>query len=180
MSGAVRSVPVEPESNGGGGEDHGSSGFTYELAQAALARSNEDAQRYGSIGALLERIERKADAAIDDLRALRGTARTTAEGVADMRVAMTRQEVRLQAVERAVRDDDHRHGEIVGALARIEARESKHQTRLQSITDEVTEVKAAHGGWLAVGSFMDRHRKVASTVAFLVLLGFQIFHLLRK
>ena len=65
-------------------------------------------------------------------------------------------------------------------LARIEARESKHQTRLQSITDEVTEVKAAHGGWLAVGSFMDRHRKVASTVAFLVLLGFQIFHLLRK
>lgn len=175
---AVRSVPVP---HNGSDDDRGPhTTLERELAQAALVRSNEDAQRYESIAGLLERLERKADASIDDIRKLGSVARTTAEGVADLRVAMTRQEVRLQAVERAVRDDDHRHGEIVGALARIEARESKHQTRLQSITDEVTEVKAAHGGWLAVGSFMDRHRKLASTVAFLVLLGFQIFHLLKK
>jgi len=143
------------------------------LSQAALARSNEDAQRYAGIAAFLAGLDRKADASIKDLRDIRAALSTIA-------TEQARQAASLGKLERDRNDDDERHGQIVAALARIEARESVHRTKLDSITEEVTEVKAAHGGWLAVGSFMDRHRKVASTVAFLVLLGFQIFHLLRK
>ena len=143
------------------------------LSQAALARSNEDAQRYAGIAAFLAGLDRKADASIKDLRDIRAALATIA-------TEQARQAAVLGKLERDRNDDDERHGQIVAALARIEARESVHRTELKSITEEVTEVKAAHGGWLAVGSFMDRHRKVASTVAFLVLLGFQVFHLLRK
>ena len=143
------------------------------LSQAALARSNEDAQRYAGIASFLAGLDRKADASIKDLRDIRVALSTIA-------TEQARQGALLHSLERGRNADDERHGQIVAALARIEARESVHRTKLDSITEEVTEVKAAHGGWLAVGSFMDRHRKVASTVAFLVLLGFQIFHLLKK
>lgn len=143
------------------------------LSQAALARSNEDAQRYAGIAAFLAGLDRKADASIKDLRDIRAALSTIA-------TEQARQGSLLHSLERDRNADDERHGQIVAALARIESRESVHRTKLDSITEEVTEVKAAHGGWLAVGGFMDRHRKVASTVAFLVLLGFQIFHLLKK
>lgn len=169
-----RAVESTPVTRNGSDDDRGPhTTLERELAQAALARSNEDAQRYESIGALLERIESKADASIKDMRDIRAALSTIA-------TEQARQAAVLGKLERDRNDDDERHGQIVAALARIESRESVHRTQLDSITEEVTEVKAAHGGWLAVGSFMDRHRKVASTVAFLVLLGFQIFHLLRK
>lgn len=177
MSPTLAVVP-DTESNGHGGDLEAE--LLRLLSQAALARSNEDAQRYEGIAAFLAGLDRKADASVEDLRKIRAALATIAEEQARTSAAITRLGVQIQAVERATRDDDERHGQIVAALARIEARESVHRTELKSITEEVTEVKAAHGGWLAVGSFMDRHRKVASTVAFLVLLGFQIFHLLKK
>lgn len=174
------SADETPTSNGTSDSDGEGTSFERELAQAALARSNEDVTRYTTIGQILERVESKADAAIKDVRGMTQTIRTTADGVSDLRVAMTRQELRLATVERAAALSDERHGQIMAVLARLESRESEHRTELKSITNEVGQVKAAHGGWLAVGSFMDRHRKLASTVAFLVLLGFQIFHLLKK
>lgn len=177
MSPTLAVVP-DPESNGHGGDLEAE--LLRLLSQAALARSNEDAQRYEGIARFLAGLDRKADASVEDLRKIRAALATVAEEQARTSAAITRMGVQLQVVERAARDDDERHGQIVAALARIEHRESQHRTKLDSITEEVTEVKAAHGGWLAVGSFMDRHRKLASTVAFLVLLGFQIFHLLRK
>lgn len=173
---APRLVETTPVSNGGHddrSEPAAESLDVREVATALIALRNDLGGRYGVLAQHVQDVHEVAS----DIRAAVSTIATEQARASS---AITRLGVQLQAVERAVRDDDHRHGEIVGALARIEARESKHQTRLQSITDEVTEVKAAHGGWLAVGSFMDRHRKVASTVAFLVLLGFQIFHLLRK
>lgn len=169
---AVESTPVTRN----GHDDDEPSGRTTlarEMAQAALTRSHEDEQRYESIAEMLVRLEAKADASITDLRAIRAMLATIAD-------EQTRQAGALRALERDRNADDERHGQIVAALARIESRESVHRTQLDSITEEVTEVKAAHGGWLAVGSFMDRHRKLASTVAFLVLLGFQVFHLLKK
>lgn len=169
---AVESTPVTRNGHDDD-EPSGRSTLAREMAQAALVRSHEDEQRYESIAEMLVRLEAKADASITDLRAIRAMLATIAD-------EQTRQAGALRALERDRNADDERHGQIVAALARIEARESVHRTKLDSITEEVTEVKAAHGGWLAVGSFMDRHRKLASTVAFLVLLGFQVFHLLKK
>lgn len=170
---AVESTPVTRNGHDDDESDSGRTTLEREMAQAALVRSHEDEQRYESIAEMLVRLEAKADASITDLRAIRAMLATIAD-------EQTRQAGALRALERDRNADDERHGQIVAALARIEARESVHRTELKSITEEVTEVKAAHGGWLAVGSFMDRHRKLASTVAFLVLLGFQIFHLLKK
>lgn len=169
---AVESTPVTRN----GHDDDEPSGRTTlarEMAQAALVRSHEDEQRYESIAEMLVRLEAKADASITDLRAIRAMLATIAD-------EQTRQAGALRALERDRNADDERHGQIVGALARIEARESVHRTQLDSITEEVTEVKAAHGGWLAVGSFMDRHKKVAQTVAVLVLFAMQLFQMLKK
>jgi septal ring factor EnvC (AmiA/AmiB activator) len=126
-----------------------------------------------SIAEMLVRLEAKADASITDLRAIRAMLATIAD-------EQTRQAGALRALERDRNADDERHGQIVAALARIESRESVHRTQLDSITEEVTEVKAAHGGWLAVGSFMNRHKKVAQTVAVLVLFAMQLFQMLKK
>lgn len=169
---AVESTPVTRN----GHDDDEPSGRTTlarEMAQAALTRSHEDEQRYESIAEMLVRLEAKADASITDLRAIRVALATIAD-------EQTRQAGALRALERDRNADDERHGQIVAALARIESRESVHRTQLDSITEEVTEVKAAHGGWLAVGSFMNRHKKVAQTVAVLVLFAMQLFQMLKK
>lgn len=150
MSGAVRSVPVQPaSSNGtrddtpsGGSDDHGSSPLTYELAQAALARSNEDVTRYATIGQLLERLESKVDETLKDVRGLGLVSRTTADGVSELRVTMTRQELRLASVERATRDADERHGKVMAALARIEGRSSQHDTTDLEMARELAEARA--------------------------------------
>jgi len=169
---AVESTPVTRNGHDDD-EPSGRSTLAREMAQAALVRSHEDEQRYESIAEMLVRLEAKADASITDLRAIRAMLTTIAD-------EQTRQAGALRALERDRNADDERHGQIVGALARIEARESVHRTQLDSITEEVTEVKAAHGGWLAVGSFMDRHKKVAQTVAVLVLFAMQLFQMLKK
>ena len=169
---AVESTPVTRN----GHDDDEPSGRTTlarEMAQAALVRSHEDEQRYESIAEMLVRLEAKADASITDLRAIRAMLATIAD-------EQTRQAGALRALERDRNADDERHGQIVAALSRIESRESVHRTQLDSITEEVTEVKAAHGGWLAVGSFMNRHKKVAQTVAVLVLFAMQLFQMLKK
>ena len=150
------------------------------LSQAALARSNEDAQRYAGIAAFLAGLGRKADASIKDLRDIRAALSTIA-------TEQARQGALLQSLERDAESDDERHGQVIAALARIEARESQHRAKLDSVTEEVTsatkavtEVKKAHSGWLAVGSFMDRHKKVAQAVAVLVLFAMQLFQMLKK
>ena len=170
-----RAVESTPVTRNGHDDDEPSGRTTLErdLAKAALARSHEDAARYESMTTVLVRVDGQVDALIEDTRKTRVALSTLTDAVSRLTEV-------VNALKRDRNADDERHGQIVAALARIESRESVHRTKLDSITEEVTEVKAAHGGWLAVGSFMDRHRKLASTIAFLVLLGFQIFHLLKK
>lgn len=158
MSPAVRSVPVESNGRDDIGEppdDVDARG----VAMALIALRGDLGKRYGILAT--------------HVQDLHDVTKTLTDAAAVLSSSINRLSVRLD------KSEEH-DGRILAALARIEARESQHRTELKSITDEVTEVKAAHGGWLAVGSFMDRHRKLASTVAFLVLLGFQIFHLLKK
>lgn len=117
MSPAVRTVPVSRNGSTDDEPDHHTT-LERELAQAAMARSNEDAQRYESIAEMLVRLEAKADAAVTDIRAANKTHATLADAVSTLSSSVNRLSVRLDQSEEL-------HGRLIGALAKLEGRHSE-------------------------------------------------------
>lgn len=96
-----------------------------------------------------------------------------------MRLAATRHEQTMGAC-RTLTDGQATLRADFAALARhIEQSGSAHRSRLDSVTNEVEQVKAAQGGLAHLGAFAHRHKTATSVAAFIVVVALQLLHFLK-